>query len=130
MNPLDCSLLYRWIQRHQSEAESLWCSVALCGEPTLPPHLAASPLANVAASAWPLRCDAVLRSRGFWRIIECKPRLSHAAIGQILVYLHHWRVRFPDLPLSKPLIICDEAIPELIDPARSLGIGVALLTEA
>ena len=67
-----------------------------------------------------------LAGKRVW-VVELKEHLSSEALGQVLVYQHHFSRTYPELPVVRSLVACLRSDPVVEEVCRYTGIETVVL---
>lgn len=79
---------------------------------------------RVALGVGQKRIDCVVRVGGGWWVVEVKPRANMEALGQVISYTRLFLSEFRPDGEVWPVIVCDEADPDLLAGYDQLGVVV------
>lgn len=126
MFPLDIAVWERFLDQYGEQYNSFQYDVR-CGKPCKTfPHWKEN-YKHCAEVLSKLRIDVVGHSDDFIDVIEVKPRLNQAALGQVLTYVDLYKKDYmPMLPVRGVIVAGEENIN--IDPiAENLGILIIIV---
>lgn len=126
MGPLDAAIWERFIEKFPNEFEQVAYDIAV-GEGTPMDTVVSPDTGGDVNRLYQRRIDVVGVKGASVTIIECKPRATTAAIGQIKGYALLFARDFSTAVGLKKVIVTDELMPEMKFLADSEGVGIVVV---
>jgi hypothetical protein len=112
------------MSQHQGEVDVLHTDVPCGVVPGSEADGADARTTALIAASHPLRIDAVIRWRGAWWVVECKPQAGYQALGQLLTYGFYAPFAGEELCDARLAVLTDR-VQEPIEPVyERFGVAV------
>lgn len=105
--------------------EGCWYDVHV-GEPVKPTGIVDVMDMRISEGLTEKRIDVICKVKGGYWVVEVKPIANMRAVGQALIYARLFAEKFKPSGLVIPMIVCDQADPDIIPYADELGVGIVV----
>jgi hypothetical protein len=122
LRPVEARVLRQWLKLHEREFDRFDYNVRI-GAGTDPGEEIEPNVRKGFIESTQMRVDVVARRGEQPTLIEVKDRATAAAIGQLIVYSHHWGETFPSSPTPKLLVIAYSAVTGIPEAMRARGVA-------
>ena len=124
----DAKVWDRWLKKHLEE--KFWCEYDVpCGRG----RQAVDVMGPVERALWQTltvkRADVVVHWVSLDWVVEVKPRVCMSGLGQVLSYLHLYRLDHPPISRSVAWLVAGEDDPELRPVFQNAGVSVEVVEE-